>query len=79
MNSAIIEIDVHNKSCAQAMAMISAILYKSKGVYRIRVIHGCHGGTAIRDMIRTEFPKRKGVIRVESVGEGRSEIVLREY
>ncbi|MCI8557788.1 MAG: hypothetical protein HFI19_08490, partial [Lachnospiraceae bacterium] len=50
-------------------------------VYRIRVIHGYHGGTRIRDGIREEFGyEREPKIKRITMGDnpGITELVLRE-
>ena len=47
--------------------------------YRLRLIHGYRGGTAIRDMLWTVYNKRSQVKRLVSISEGVTELVLREY
>ena len=47
------ELDVHNMTKTQAVPAIDAALRRADaGVYRIRVIHGYHGGTVLRDAVR---------------------------
>ena len=54
--SGIFEIDLHGKNEYQAKVTIDAALRRAKaGTYRLRLIHGYHGGTALRDMIRREY------------------------
>ena len=49
------------------------------GTYRIRCIHGFHGGTALRDMIRSEYAHHPKVIRLEADADGgTTDLVLRE-
>ena len=58
--SGIFEIDLHGKNEYQAKVTIDAALRRAKaGTYRLRLIHGYHGGTALRDMIRHMFSGRK--------------------
>lgn len=75
----IIELDLHGKNAYQAQVAIDAALRRAKaGTYRIRVIHGYHGGTALRDMIRREYAGR--VLRLETgVDPGVTDLVLREF
>ena len=76
---AIRELDLHGCTVQQAKAAIDAALRKSHGIYRIRVIHGFHGGTALRDMIRREYAHRAGVLRIEiGLNQGETDLVLRE-
>lgn len=83
MNSPIIELDLHNLNCAQAQSEIDRALDKAgAGTYRIRLIHGFHSGTALKNMIREEYgyyghSKVKRV--VPGSNQGITELVLREY
>ena len=75
----IVELDLHGKNAYQARVAIDAALRRAGGgVYRIRVIHGYHGGTALRDMIRREYADR--VLRLDTgVDPGVTDLVLREF
>lgn len=80
MQSGIVTLDLHGCSTYQARTAIDAALRRSRGVYRLRLIHGFHGGTAIRDLIRQEYAKKPGVLRVESgLNQGETDLVLREW
>ena len=63
----------------QARVAIDAALRRSKGVYRIRVIHGGNHNTVLRNMIAEEYASHPLVIRIER-GEngGQTELILRE-
>ncbi len=80
MNSAFDEIDIHGMTQIQAMAAIDARLRRAKGdVYRIRIIHGYHSGTALRDMIRRRYASHPKVKRLElGLNPGITDLVLRE-
>lgn len=75
----IVEIDLHGKNEYQARVAIDAALRRVRGgTYRIRVIHGYHGGTALRDMVRREYQGK--VLRIETgIGPGVTDLVLREF
>ncbi|MGB4659393.1 MAG: Smr/MutS family protein [Mobilitalea sp.] len=79
--SAIIEIDIHGQTKYQAMTIIDNQLRKAgSGIYRIRIIHGFHGGTELKDMIRSTYSNHVKVIRIESgFNEGITELVLRNF
>ncbi len=49
------EIDLHGCNVHQARIAIDAALKRSRGLYRIRLIHGSNSGHALRDMIRTTY------------------------
>ncbi len=75
----IVELDLHGKNTYQAKVAIDAALRRAKsGTYRIRLIHGYHGGTALRDMIRREYAGQ--VARLETgIDPGVTDLVLREF
>ena len=76
--SGIFEIDLHGKNEYQAKVTIDAALRRTKaGTYRLRLIHGYHGGTALRDMIRREYASK--CLRVLPIDNGRTDLVLREF
>ena len=74
-----VELDVHGMTRVQAETCIEAALRRSKGVYRIRVIHGYHGGTELRDLVRNQIAKDPRVLRYEvGLNQGQTDLVLRE-
>ena len=79
--SGIIEIDIHGMTRSQAKSFLKMRIQRAdRGVYRIRVIHGFHGGTELRDMVRKELAKEPKVLRCEfGTNQGETELVLREY
>ena len=81
MQSGIVTVDLHGKNTYQAKVTMDALLRRAGGgTYRIRVIHGSHGGTALRDFIRTEYSRHPRVKRLLlSPDGGATELVLREY
>lgn len=81
MNSGIVTIDLHGKNTYQAEIAVNAALRRaSAGTYRIRVIHGFHGGTVLRDFIKTEYGTHPKVRRILlSPDGGTTDLVLREF
>ena len=75
---ATVTLDLHGKTQYQARVALDAALRRSKGVYRLRVIHGYHNGTALREMIWREYAARPPVLRLEAVNESTTDLVLRE-
>lgn len=76
----ILEVDLHGLNQHQAKIKIDSVLRGScKGVYRIRIIHGYTGGTALRDMVRKTYRSHPKIIRVElGMNPGITDLVLRE-
>ena len=81
MKDAILTVDLHGKNTYQAKITVDALLRRAgSGVYRIRLIHGSHGGTALRDFIRASYSRHPKVKRlILSPDGGTTELVLREY
>lgn len=81
MTKAIITADLHGKTAYQAKVTVDALLRRTgAGTYRIRLIHGSHGGTALRDFIQAEYSRHPKVKRLLlSPDGGTTELVLREY
>lgn len=79
----IIELDVHGCTVEQALQKIQKeLVLADNQVYRIRVIHGFHGGTRIRDAVYRELgwglePKIRRIVGGDN--QGITELVLREY
>lgn len=78
--TAILELNIHNMTRVQAQAAIDAKLRRPPaGTYRLRVIHGYHGGTALRDLARS-YRTHPKVLRVEiGLNPGTTDLVLREF
>ena len=78
MTGGVVELDLHGMNTYQAQIAVDAALRRA-GAYRLRLIHGYRGGTAIRDMLWLTYGRRSQVKRMVSVSEGVTELVLREY
>ena len=74
------EIDIHNMTRTQAITAIDARLRRANAsVYRLRVIHGYHGGTVLRDAVRAHYKGHPKVLRIElGLNPGETDLVLRE-
>ena len=81
MQSGTVRVDLHGMTCVQAQAAVDAALRRAGGsVYRLEVIHGYHGGTQLRDMVRRVYGKHPRVKRLEmGLNMGSTELILREY
>ncbi len=78
--SGFLEIDIHNMTKFQAITAIDAKLRRAgPSVYRLRIIHGYHGGTVLRDAVRTHYKNHPKVKRIEiGLNPGETDLVLRE-
>ncbi|MCD7809720.1 MAG: Smr/MutS family protein [Erysipelotrichaceae bacterium] len=75
-----IEIDVHGFTQSEAKTRIMQILNSAdKNIYMIRIIHGYHHGTALRNMIRKNFKKHPRLKRTEfGLNQGGTELIYWE-
>ena len=72
------ELDLHGMTTVQAKVAVDAALRRcDKSVYRLRLIHGYHGGTALRDLCR-EYAGHPRVLRLVA-SPGSTDLVLREF
>lgn len=76
--ASVITVDLHGKNAYQSRVVLDAALRRAGGAYRIRVIHGFHMGDALATLVRTEYASHRKVLRVRPVGDGVTELVLRE-
>lgn len=81
MQSGTIRLDLHGMTWWQAQTAIDAALRRAgRSVYRVELIHGYHGGTQLRTMIRQTYAHHPKVLRLElGMNPGTTELVLREY
>ena len=74
MECGIVTVDLHGRNTYQAKVTVDALLRRAgAGTYRLRLIHGCHQGTALRDFLH---PQVKRLLR--SPDGGATDLVLRE-
>ena len=74
------EVDIHGMTKTQAFTAIDAKLRRTGGaVYTLRVIHGYHGGTVLRDAVRYHYKNHPKVKRVElGLNPGETDLILKE-
>lgn len=82
MTAGILEIDLHGLNCTQAKTKIDSALRRAgSSTYTIRLIHGYHGGTRIKQMIDEEYnhSRHEKVLRIRpGANPGITELILRE-
>ena len=77
----VITADLHGKNTYQAGITVDSLLKRAKsGTYRLRLIHGYHGGTTLREFLQNEYGRHPKVKRLlTSPDGGTTELILREY
>ena len=82
LTSGIIEVDLHGLRTEEAVRRTKNEVARASGsVYIIRLIHGYHGGTRIREAIEDEFSYGRNE-KVKKIRQGSNpgitELILRE-
>lgn len=82
MNNGIVEINLHGMNAYKAKILIDSQLRRANGsVYHIRLIHGFHSGTELKEMIQDVYGngKHPKVKRLKNGSNpGITDLVLRE-
>ena len=82
LTSGIIEVDLHGLRTEEAIQRAKNEVNRASGsVYIIRLIHGYHGGTRIREAIEDEFSygREEKVKKIrQGANPGITELLLRE-
>lgn len=83
LTGGIIEIDLHGCSYEEGLKKTEqAVNSANQSVYRIRVIHGFHGGNRLKNMLVEEFSYGRSDHVLRVVGgsnQGTTDLILREY
>ena len=82
MDQGILVADIHGMNVYQAKTCLNSLIKRASGAtYRIRVIHGYHSGTALKDMIRAEYGGNHAKVKRIEVGlnPGETDLVLKEF
>ncbi|MCR6544266.1 Smr/MutS family protein [Dehalobacterium formicoaceticum] len=76
----IVDLDIHGMNKYQAKILIDNRLKSAAAdIYIIRVVHGYHSGTELRDMVRKEYKGNPKVKRIQyGMNPGVTELILRE-
>lgn len=80
MSKPIVDLDLHGLYRDEAIKLINnALKAADNGTYQIRLIHGYHRGTNLKNMIMDEYKYDPKVLRIEpGDNQGVTVLVLRE-
>lgn len=74
-----IEADIHGMRCEEARRQLELLCSRApRDITEIVVIHGCHGGTALLDMVRNSFSHPRVQRKYLSMNNGQTTLVLRK-
>lgn len=73
----ILTIDIHNHTVYEAKQKLQLVVKIAPcEIKEIVVIHGYHGGTALRDMVRKEFKSKRIARKYLSLNPGITSLIL---
>ena len=80
VSSGIIELDIHGMTKYQAKICIDSQLKKAdSSLYRIRIVHGYHNGTQLKELVLTTYRSNPKVKRIEvGLNQGITDLILRD-
>lgn len=74
-----IEADIHGMRCEEAKRQLELLLKRAPSdITEIVVIHGCHGGTALQNMVRNSLKSPRILQKRLSMNNGQTTLVLKK-
>ena len=74
----VVELDFHNMLVKDAQRELTSYLsHAPDSVREVRVVHGYHGGTALRDMIRYHFHHPRIKTKMIALNPGETRLILK--
>ena len=74
-----LEVDIHGMRVWQAKEELEALLDRCGGdVHEIVVIHGYHGGSALKNMVRSELRHPRIQQKILSLNQGETTLLLKK-
>ena len=71
------ELDIHGETEESAMRQLTRWLSRAPTEVReVRVIHGCHGGTVLRDMVRKKLKHPRISAKLVTLNPGETRLIL---
>ena len=68
----VIQIDLHQLTCREARKALNNILALYRFGFKLDIIHGYNHGTALRDMIRSDFNNKRIIGMIIPHNQGRT-------
>lgn len=73
-----LEVDIHGMTVSAAKRELESLLTRcDKNTHEIDVIHGCHGGTALQNLVRRELKHPRLVRRILTMNNGMTTLIIK--
>ena len=74
-----IEADIHGMRAAEAKRQLELLISRAdKNIREIVVIHGYHGGSALKEMVRAELRHPRIQQKMLSLNQGETTLILKK-
>ncbi|ARP49439.1 MULTISPECIES: Smr/MutS family protein [Caproicibacterium] len=78
-HGSVVELDIHGETRESAMHLLTHWLsHTPADVQEVRVIHGCHGGTVLRDMVRRQLKHPRIASKLITLNPGETRLILKK-
>lgn len=75
----IVDLNIHGETEESAMRRLTHWLSRAPAdVTEVRVIHGCHGGTVLRDMVRGRLKHPRIASKMIALNPGETRLILKK-
>ncbi len=73
-----LEADIHGMTVLEAKKELEKLISRcDKSTHEIDVIHGCHGGTALLNLVRKDLKHPRLVKKILSLNNGMTTLVIK--
>lgn len=77
-DGSVVELDIHGETEESARRLLTRWLSRApQDVREVRVIHGCHGGTVLRDLVRHKLKHPRIESKLVALNPGETRLILR--
>ena len=78
-SGSVVELDIHGETEYSAMQQLTRWLSRAPAdVREVRVIHGCHGCTVLRDMVRRKLKHPRIASKLIALNPGDTRLILKD-
>ncbi|MCH4238726.1 MAG: Smr/MutS family protein [Oscillospiraceae bacterium] len=75
----VVELDIHGETEESALHLLTHWLSRAPAdVKEVHVIHGCHGGTVLRDMVRHRLKHPRIASKMVTLNPGETLLILKD-
>lgn len=74
-----VQLDIHGETADSALRQLTGWLSRApSNIREVRVVHGCHNGTVLRDLVRGRLKHPRIESKLISLNPGETRLILRK-